>query len=88
MRAKGCLFWSPLGQFADKSLVGFCSLILPEEMATSLLGVTTFWPLSLGSTLEVLAFGRFIGSFPLWVSLPSALYSYSLVFCESVGEVP
>ena len=29
-----------------QSLVGFCSLSLPEEMTTSLLGVTTFWPLS------------------------------------------
>ena len=63
-----------------------CFFILPEEMATSILGVTTFWPLSRGLTLEMLAFGRFIGSFPLWVSLHSALYS--LMFCESVGEVP
>ncbi len=62
------------------------SLVLPEEMATSLLGVTTFWPFSRGLTFETLAFGRFIGSFPLLVSLHGALYS--LLFCESVGEVP
>ena len=56
-------------------------------MATSLLGVTTFWPLSRGLTFEMLAFGRFIGSFPLWVFC-LVPYIHLLLFCESVGEVP
>ena len=78
-------FGHPLGGLP--TIVGRLLLfVLPEEMTTSLLGVTTFWPLSRGLTFETLAFGRFIGSFPLWVSLPGALYS--LMFCESVGEVP
>ena len=61
--------------------------ILPEEMTTSLLGVTTFWPLSRSFDVRDVSLWLFhwqFSSLGLFAWCP--IFTY--VFCESVGEVP